>query len=221
MLLERNGRRAIAPFGALVYEPVNNVYVHPNDTIYLYREPQTFLASARSARSNRFPSGPGGCRLRKRSARPAVWWISRLTRPRYSSIAVKRATLLKRMGIDCCALRRPRHSRDLYDQPARSRRPISWRVRSRCATRTSSTSRTPFSVESTKFMNYLNTDQHHHPGAHHDRHQRLWLAEYHPRHRRGAQHLHDRRNDYSRHDANAVRPRLAILSMVGDRPGWR
>jgi polysaccharide export outer membrane protein len=44
VLLERNGKRAIAPFGALIYEPVNNVYVHPNDTIYLYREPQTFLA---------------------------------------------------------------------------------------------------------------------------------------------------------------------------------
>lgn len=44
MMLERNGRRALAPFGALVYEPANNIYVHPNDTIYLYREPQTFLA---------------------------------------------------------------------------------------------------------------------------------------------------------------------------------
>jgi polysaccharide biosynthesis/export protein len=44
VLLEREGRRAVAPFGALVYEPVNNIYVHPNDTILLYREPQTFLA---------------------------------------------------------------------------------------------------------------------------------------------------------------------------------
>jgi polysaccharide biosynthesis/export protein len=44
VILERHGRRAIAPFGALVYEPANNVYAHPNDTIYLYREPQTFLA---------------------------------------------------------------------------------------------------------------------------------------------------------------------------------
>ncbi len=38
ILLERNGRRALAPFGALVYEPANNIWVHPNDTIYLYRE---------------------------------------------------------------------------------------------------------------------------------------------------------------------------------------
>jgi polysaccharide biosynthesis/export protein len=44
IMLERDGRRALAPFGALVYEPANNIYVHPNDTIYLYTEPQTFLA---------------------------------------------------------------------------------------------------------------------------------------------------------------------------------
>ncbi|HWO34009.1 MAG TPA: polysaccharide biosynthesis/export family protein [Candidatus Acidoferrum sp.] len=44
VMLEREGRRALAPFGALVYEPNDNIYVHPNDTIYLYREPQTFLA---------------------------------------------------------------------------------------------------------------------------------------------------------------------------------
>jgi len=44
VMLERQGRRATVPFGALVYEPANNIYVHPYDTIYVYREPQTFLA---------------------------------------------------------------------------------------------------------------------------------------------------------------------------------
>jgi len=44
VMLERGGRRALAPFGALVYEPTNNIFVHPNDTIYLYKEPQTYLA---------------------------------------------------------------------------------------------------------------------------------------------------------------------------------
>src|SRR5262249_24484660 len=43
VMLERNGKRSLAPFGALIYEPVNNIYVHPNDTIYVYRDPQTFL----------------------------------------------------------------------------------------------------------------------------------------------------------------------------------
>lgn len=44
IILERGGRRALSPFGALLYEPANNIWTHPNDTIYLYREPQTFLA---------------------------------------------------------------------------------------------------------------------------------------------------------------------------------
>jgi polysaccharide export outer membrane protein len=42
--LERAGHRASVPFGALVYEPSNNIYVLPNDTIYLYNQPQTFVA---------------------------------------------------------------------------------------------------------------------------------------------------------------------------------
>jgi polysaccharide biosynthesis/export protein len=44
VMLDRAGRRAVAPFRALVEEPANNVYIFPQDTVYLYREPQTFLA---------------------------------------------------------------------------------------------------------------------------------------------------------------------------------
>jgi polysaccharide export outer membrane protein len=44
VMLERGGHRATATFGALVYQPSNNVYTHPGDTIYVYNEPQTFLA---------------------------------------------------------------------------------------------------------------------------------------------------------------------------------
>ena len=42
--LERQGHRASVPFGTLLYEPSNNIYVLPNDVIYLYSQPQTFLA---------------------------------------------------------------------------------------------------------------------------------------------------------------------------------
>jgi polysaccharide export outer membrane protein len=49
VMLEREGHRATVPFGALVYEPSNNIYVHPNDTIYVYREPQTFLVFGANA----------------------------------------------------------------------------------------------------------------------------------------------------------------------------
>jgi polysaccharide export outer membrane protein len=57
VMLERNGRRALAPFGALVYEPANNIWVHPNDTIYLYREPQTFLAFGAFGNQQQLPFG--------------------------------------------------------------------------------------------------------------------------------------------------------------------
>ncbi len=42
--LERQGHRASVPFGALVYESSNNIFVLPADVIYLYNEPQTFVA---------------------------------------------------------------------------------------------------------------------------------------------------------------------------------
>jgi polysaccharide export outer membrane protein len=44
LMLERNGRRATVPFGALLYESADNIWTHPGDTIYLYRQPQTYLA---------------------------------------------------------------------------------------------------------------------------------------------------------------------------------
>ena len=44
VMLERHGHREIVPFGALIYEPANNIYVRPQDTIFIYSEPQTFLA---------------------------------------------------------------------------------------------------------------------------------------------------------------------------------
>ena len=52
--LERQGHRATVPFGALVYEPSNNIYVLPNDTIYLYNEPQTFLSFGASGVQGQF-----------------------------------------------------------------------------------------------------------------------------------------------------------------------
>jgi polysaccharide export outer membrane protein len=57
VMLEREGRRALSPFGALIYEPANNVYVHPNDIIYVYREPQTFLAFGALGNQQQIPFG--------------------------------------------------------------------------------------------------------------------------------------------------------------------
>ena len=57
--LERHGRRATVPFGALVYEPGNNIWAWPGDTIYIYKEPQTFLAFGASGQQGQFQFSAG------------------------------------------------------------------------------------------------------------------------------------------------------------------
>jgi polysaccharide export outer membrane protein len=52
--LERARHRATVPFGALVYEPSNNIYVLPNDTIYLYNQPQTYVAFGAAGAQGQF-----------------------------------------------------------------------------------------------------------------------------------------------------------------------
>lgn len=44
VMLERQGRRATVPFENMVMSPENNIYVRPNDSIYIYREQQKFIA---------------------------------------------------------------------------------------------------------------------------------------------------------------------------------
>lgn len=44
VMLERRGRRASVPFENLVTNAANNIYVQPGDRIYVYSEPQKFIA---------------------------------------------------------------------------------------------------------------------------------------------------------------------------------
>lgn len=57
VLLERKGRVAVTPFSALIHEPVNNIYVRPRDTLYVFREPQTFLAFGAVTQQGQVPFG--------------------------------------------------------------------------------------------------------------------------------------------------------------------
>jgi polysaccharide export outer membrane protein len=54
VVLERQGRRAAVPFGSLIYEPGNDIWAWPGDTIYLYKEPQTYLAFGASGAQGEF-----------------------------------------------------------------------------------------------------------------------------------------------------------------------
>jgi polysaccharide biosynthesis/export protein len=60
VVVERHGQRAAVPFGAVIYNPANNIWVWPDDTIYVYKEPQTYLAFGATGQQGQFQfsSGP-------------------------------------------------------------------------------------------------------------------------------------------------------------------
>lgn len=57
VMLEREGRQATAPFASLLNEPTNNIYVRPQDTIYVFTQPQTFVAFGASGQQGQFGFG--------------------------------------------------------------------------------------------------------------------------------------------------------------------
>src|SRR6266545_2631263 len=150
-MLERDGRRALSPFGALVYEPANNIYVHPNDIIYLYREPQTFLAFGALGNQQQVPFGAwritlaeavakaGG--LRDDQADPASVFLYR----------GESRDIAEAMGIDCSPFEGPIipvvYTINLRD-PAGYFLATSWRREKKAIIYVS----TAFSFDSTKSM---------------------------------------------------------------------
>jgi polysaccharide export outer membrane protein len=57
--LERHGKRATVPFGALLFEPGNNIWAWPGDTIYVYKEPQSYLAFGATGQQGQFQFSTG------------------------------------------------------------------------------------------------------------------------------------------------------------------
>jgi polysaccharide export outer membrane protein len=68
VVLDRHGHRAAVPFGSLIYEPGNNIWAWPGDTIYLYKEAQTFLAFGATGIQGQFPFSAGTAGLGASSA---------------------------------------------------------------------------------------------------------------------------------------------------------
>jgi polysaccharide export outer membrane protein len=155
VILERNGRRAIAPFGALVYESANNVYVHPNDTIYLYFEPQTFLTFGAVGLQTQLPFGTW--RLSLAEAISRAGGLPDLQADPASVFLFRGETreVAEAMGIDCRPYEGPVipviYTINLRD-PAGYFLASSFEMRNKDILYVSNS----FAVESTKFMVYLN-----------------------------------------------------------------
>ena len=99
--LERQGRQATAPFGALMNEPTNNIYVRPQDTIYVFTQPQTFLALGASGQQGQFPFGAWRLSLAEAVAK-AGGLNDNLADP--ASVFIYRAEpreVAEQLGVDC------------------------------------------------------------------------------------------------------------------------
>jgi polysaccharide export outer membrane protein len=99
--LERGGRRVTVPFGAIVYEPANNIWVHPGDSVYVYREPQVFLAFGASGQQGQFPFEMWRINLAQAVAK-AGGLLDSAAEP--SSLFVYRREpreLAEKLGVDC------------------------------------------------------------------------------------------------------------------------
>src|SRR5712671_46740 len=156
VILERQGRRGIAPFGALVYESANNVYTHPNDMIYLYREPQTFLTFGALATQQQIPFGAWRLSLAE-----AISKAGGLTDVQADPAAVflyrgEARDVAEALGIDCTPFQGPMipviYRINLRD-PSGYFLATTFEMRNKDVIYVSNS----FSVESTKFFNYVNT----------------------------------------------------------------
>jgi polysaccharide biosynthesis/export protein len=113
VVLERNGRRAAVPFGSLIYEPGNNIWAWPNDTIFLYKEPQTFLAFGATGVQGQFQfsAGPESSAWRMTLAEgvAAAGGLLDLTADPGSVFLYRREPreLAEKLGVDCSKMDGP------------------------------------------------------------------------------------------------------------------
>lgn len=154
VMLEREGRRETVPFGALVYEPSNNVYVRAYDTIYLYREPQTFVAFGAAGQQGQFNFEAWRISLAEAMAK-AGGLNDSLAEP--ASVFIYRGegrAVAEAMGIDCTPFPGPIipviYNLNLRD-PAGYFLASKWQMRNKDVLYVSNTT----SVEAAKAMQYF------------------------------------------------------------------
>ena len=113
VVLDRHGQRASVPFGSLIYEPGNNIWAWPGDTIYLYQEPQTFLAFGATGLQGqfRFSAGPTSAAWRMTLAEgvAAAGGLLDLQADPGSVFLYRREPreLAEKLGVDCSKMDGP------------------------------------------------------------------------------------------------------------------
>ena len=156
VMLERGGRRATAPFGALVYRPSNNIYAHPGDTMYVYTEPQTFLALGAAGTQGQFKFDAWRITLAEAMAK-AAGLRDEQADPGYVFLyRGETREIAERLGVDCSKFSGPIIP-IIYNinlrEPAGFFLAANFEMRNKDVIYTANAP----SVEVTKFLNFLRT----------------------------------------------------------------
>ena len=120
--LERSGHRASVPFGALMYEPANNIYVLPNDVIYLFSLPQTFVAFGAAGTQGQFKFEAWRISLAEAVAKQGGLIDGQADPGSVFLYRGETREVAREMGIDVNQFRGSDRSCDLLGEPARSLR---------------------------------------------------------------------------------------------------
>jgi polysaccharide biosynthesis/export protein len=113
VVLDRQGHRGAVPFGALIYDPGNNIWAWPGDTIYLYMEPQTYLAFGASGQQGQFKFSAGATssawRMTLAEAVAAAGGLIDIQADPGSVFLYRREPreLAEKLGVDCSKMEGP------------------------------------------------------------------------------------------------------------------
>jgi polysaccharide biosynthesis/export protein len=98
--LQRGGREATISFNRLVREPANNVYLQPEDTIYIFSRPRTFLAFGATGKQGQFNFDNDAISLSEAVAK-ASGLVDAQADPQSAFLfRIENRTTLERMGVD-------------------------------------------------------------------------------------------------------------------------
>lgn len=98
--LQRGNREATISFNRLIREPANNVYLQPDDTIYVFSRPRTFLAFGATGRQGQFNFGDDSISLSEAVAKAEGLHDTQADPQSAFLFRVENRTTLERMGVD-------------------------------------------------------------------------------------------------------------------------
>ncbi|MFG1371427.1 polysaccharide biosynthesis/export family protein [Xanthobacter oligotrophicus] len=98
--LQRGNREATISFNRLIREPANNIYLQPDDTLYVFSRPRTFLAFGATGKQGQFNFGEDSISLSEAAAKAEGLLDQQADPQSVFLFRIENRATLERMGVD-------------------------------------------------------------------------------------------------------------------------